>query len=306
MSLTRYLAPAVLAASLGAAAFAAPTPAQAQSDDWVRVLVNVADVVMRGNTPYYRYGDYGYDDRLVMQRDRYGRPVYYRYVPREAYYDRGRPPHGNAYGYNRNRGYPVTGQRSMKCDKHGKCRLEYYDARYDRDGRYGYDDRRGHGYRDGRRWRDRDPAERQLHPEPAPRRAPAITTAAVHRPPLHIGARCLAGPWRGAHLPHLARLIPAVRQLLRREFDLVALVRLIVRVLEELGVQPRLRLQLGTLHKSVTFSPPSGDDSYHVSSLAPFLRVSATTFNRRARTLGRGSLARPSPDAPASENLAHL
>jgi len=156
MSLTRYLAPAVLAASLGAAAFAAPTPAQAQSDDWVRVLVNVADVVMRGNIPYYRYGDYGYDDRLVMQRDRYGRPVYYRYVPREAYYDRGRPPHGNAYGYNRNRGYPVTGQRSMKCDKHGKCRLEYYDARYDRDGRYGYDDRRGHGYRDGRRWRDRD------------------------------------------------------------------------------------------------------------------------------------------------------
>ena len=85
MSLTRFRAPAVHAASLGAAAIAAPAPAQAQSDDLVRVLVNVADVVLRGNQPYYRYGDYGYDDRLIMERDRYGRPVYYRYVPRAAY-----------------------------------------------------------------------------------------------------------------------------------------------------------------------------------------------------------------------------
>ena len=85
ISLSRYLAPAVLAASLGVAAVAAPAPAQAQSDDLVRVLVDVADVVLRSGQPYYRYGDYGYDDRLVMQRDRYGRPVYYRYVPREVY-----------------------------------------------------------------------------------------------------------------------------------------------------------------------------------------------------------------------------
>ena len=85
ISLSRYLAPAVLAASLGVAALAAPAPAQAQSDDLVRVLVDVADVVLRSGQPYYRYGDYGYDDRLVMQRDRYGRPVYYRYVPREVY-----------------------------------------------------------------------------------------------------------------------------------------------------------------------------------------------------------------------------
>ena len=102
-SLTRFLAPAVLAAGLGAAALAAPAPAQAQSDDLVRVLVNVADVVMRGNQPYYRYGDYGYNDRLIVQRDRYGRPVYYRSVPRVAY--RQGPPYGNAYGYNNNRGY---------------------------------------------------------------------------------------------------------------------------------------------------------------------------------------------------------
>ncbi len=157
ISLSRYLAPAVLAASLGVAAVAAPAPAQAQSDDLVRVLVDVADVVLRSGQPYYRYGDYGYDDRLVMQRDRYGRPVYYRYVPREVY--RQGPPYGNAYGYQRNRGYPVTGQRNMKCNKHGKCKVEYYDARYDRYGRHRYGNVRYDNYGrwwDGRRWRDRD------------------------------------------------------------------------------------------------------------------------------------------------------
>ena len=153
ISLSRYLAPAVLAASLGVAAVAAPAPAQAQSDDLVRVLVDVADVVLRSGQPYYRYGDYGYDDRLVMQRDRYGRPVYYRYVPREVY--RQGPPYGNAYGYQRNRGYPVTGQRNMKCNKHGKCKTTYYDARYDRRDDYRrHDDRRYRDYRDrdDRRW----------------------------------------------------------------------------------------------------------------------------------------------------------
>ncbi|RZA21173.1 MAG: hypothetical protein EOP93_03965 [Lysobacteraceae bacterium] len=153
MSLSRYLAPAVLAASLGVAAIAAPAPAQAQSDDLVRVLVNVADVVLRGNQPYYRYGDYGYDDRLVMQRDAYGRQVYYRYVPR-AQYHRNQPPYGNANGYYRNG--PLTGQRITKCNKHGKCKVEYYDPRHDRDGRYGYNDRDAdRRYWDGRRWRDR-------------------------------------------------------------------------------------------------------------------------------------------------------
>lgn len=138
MSLSRYLAPALLAASLGLAAVAAPVSAQAQSsNDLMRVLVNVADVVMQGNQPYYRYGDYGYNDRLVAQRDRYGRVAYYRDVPRDQY--RNGPPYGNAYGYDGNR--PQTGNRNVKCNKHGKCKTTYYDPRNDRDGRYGYDDR---------------------------------------------------------------------------------------------------------------------------------------------------------------------
>ena len=149
MSLTRYLVPVALAASLGVAAIVAPAPAQAQSDDLVRVLVNVADVVLRGNQPYYRYGDYGYDDRLVMQRDRYGRPVYYRYVP-YGYNARHSQPYGNAYGYrgkDNDRYY-----RDVDCNKHGKCKVSYYDPRYDRNDRYDRRDR----YYDGRRWRDHD------------------------------------------------------------------------------------------------------------------------------------------------------
>ena len=67
--LSRWLAPAVLAAGLGFGAMT-PAPVQAQ-DSLTRVLVDVADVVLRSGVPYYRYGDYGYNDRLVAGRDRY-------------------------------------------------------------------------------------------------------------------------------------------------------------------------------------------------------------------------------------------
>ena len=152
MTLARWIAPTLLAAALGTAAGFAPAPAQAQ-DALSRVLVDIADVVFRSGTPYYRYGDYGSNDRLVAGRDRYGRTVYYRVAdPRygAGYGQAGRPPYGNAYGDYRNRpGSLGNGQRS-KCNKHGKCKVEYYDARYDRrqDPRYG-------GYYGDRRW-DRD------------------------------------------------------------------------------------------------------------------------------------------------------
>ena len=137
--LSRWFAPTALAVALGFGAMA-PAPVQAQ-DSLTRVLVDIADVVLRGGVPYYRYGNYGYNDRLVTTRDRYGRVVYYRTAPRNY---RNGPPYGNAYGYYRN----GPGSRAVKCNKHGKCKSTYYDARYDRD-RY---DRR---YRDERRYRDR-------------------------------------------------------------------------------------------------------------------------------------------------------
>jgi hypothetical protein len=150
MAISRWIAPAALAASLAIGAFT-PAPAHAQSYDLTRAIVDIADVVFRGNQPYYRYGDYGQDDRLVMSRDRYGRPVYYRVVSNgydnyngyNPAYRTGysAPPYGRAYGY---RGQ-APGR--VKCNSHGKCKTEYYDPRYDRHDRDDRDDdRRWRGY----------------------------------------------------------------------------------------------------------------------------------------------------------------
>jgi len=156
-ALSRWLAPFVLAAGFGAVAM---VPAPARADDLARVIVDIADVIVRNNTPYYRYGNFGYGDRLIVVRDRYGRPTYYRNVPRYTDYGyrsgyRSGPPYGVAHGYYNKR----------DCKHNGKCRATYYDPRYDRrnDYRYSrYDDRyhrydhdRDYRY-DGRRWRDRD------------------------------------------------------------------------------------------------------------------------------------------------------
>ena len=156
-TVTRWLASTALAAGLGLATLATPTPVQAQSnDDLVRVIVNVADVIFRNGYPYYRYGDYGYYDRLIVERDRYGRPVYYRYQPRNY---RSGPPYGKAHGY-----WKKHQQASrVSCDRKGRCVTRYYDPRYDRryndsryyDNRYYSYDRDRERYWDGRRWRDR-------------------------------------------------------------------------------------------------------------------------------------------------------
>lgn len=166
-SLARWLAPAALAATLAAGA-AFPAPAQAAGPT-IRVIVDLGDVIFRNGQPYYRYGHYGYGDRLVVERDYRGRPVYYRHVPRD--YDvRYGPPYGNAYGYHRTR----DGRYSRQvCDSRGRCRVEYYDPRYDHrddrrhDDRYGdrYDRRYGdrYGDRDDRRHRGHDRDDHRRH-----------------------------------------------------------------------------------------------------------------------------------------------
>lgn len=154
-TMTRWIAPLVLAAGFGTAALA-PAPVHAQSSDQLaRVIVDVADVIFRGGDPYYRHDQRGYDDRLIVSRDRYGRPVYYREVPRHA---RSGPPYGKAYGYH---GNAPGQQKKVKCDNRGRCEVKgtrhYYDARYDTR-RYDdrYSDRRGNDRRwDDRRWDDR-------------------------------------------------------------------------------------------------------------------------------------------------------
>ena len=92
----RWFAPLTLAAGLGLAALA-PAPAHAQNDALAltRQIVDIADVVVNGGVPYYRYGHYGPSDRLIVERDYYGRPVYYRMVPppqRVVVYTVPRPP----------------------------------------------------------------------------------------------------------------------------------------------------------------------------------------------------------------------
>lgn len=91
MFVSRWLSTATLAVALAAGSLL-PAKAQAQ-DSLARVIVDIADVVVRGNQPYYRYGNYGPQDRLVMGRDPYGRPVYYRV---DAY---GRTNNGYGGGY---------------------------------------------------------------------------------------------------------------------------------------------------------------------------------------------------------------
>jgi len=157
-TVTRWLASTALAAGLGLATLAAPMPAQAQrDDDLIRVIVDVADVIYHGGYPYYRHGDYRYNDRLIVDRDRYGRRVYYRYVSSD--YRHG-PPYGKAHGYWKK--HPQATR--VSCDRHGRCVTRYYDQRYDRryydnryyDNRYYSYDRNRDRYWDGRRWRDYD------------------------------------------------------------------------------------------------------------------------------------------------------
>lgn len=141
--LSRWLAPAVLAAGLGFGAAMAPAPAQAQNDDLARVIVDVADVIFRGGYPYYRYGDrYGYNDRLIVVHDRYRRPVYYRYAPRTVVYYRDgyrHPPYGVAHGYWRD-GRWWDGRRwHNRKDYNDRRRWESRNDWRDRDRRDRYD-----------------------------------------------------------------------------------------------------------------------------------------------------------------------
>jgi hypothetical protein len=146
ITLSRWFAPAVMATGLGLASMM-PAPARAQDDTLTRVLVDVADVVLRGGQPYYRHGNYRDDDRLIVGRDRYGRPVYYRVVR----VDRG---YGNPYYVRNPYDTRYDTARTVKCKKNGDCTVKYYDPRYDRRGYYTHYDGRHYDRRHDDRRRD--------------------------------------------------------------------------------------------------------------------------------------------------------
>lgn len=134
--LLRWFAPVAVAAGLGTAAL---TPTTARADDeLVRVIVDAADVILRGGDPYHRDARHGYSDRLIMERDRHGRPVYYRHALRAGggkhHHRRSGPPsHAPAHGYRAS--YGRQGREASRCDRRGRCTVQYYDPRYDRDHR---------------------------------------------------------------------------------------------------------------------------------------------------------------------------
>ncbi|HEY5972942.1 MAG TPA: hypothetical protein VIT22_13450 [Pseudoxanthomonas sp.] len=140
LNFSRWLAPVVLAAGLGMVAM---TPAAARADDnLVRVLVDVADVIYHSGQPYYRYGDYGRYDRVVIVRDRYRRPTYYRYVPRDYRMAYG-PPYGRAHGYYRHAPRYDYRYRDHRYSRHDRRDRWDDDDDWDNDRR---DRRRGRGH----------------------------------------------------------------------------------------------------------------------------------------------------------------
>lgn len=138
--LSRWGIAVAMAAGLGMSTLVA-APARAQDkDDWVRVMVDIADVMYHAGQPYYRHGyGHGPQERLVVVYDRYQRPVYYRQVQRVAYRF---PP--RAYGY-----APVVYHAPQSGHVHHRHKVRYDHPH--RDSRH--DDRRDRRYR--RDWNGR-------------------------------------------------------------------------------------------------------------------------------------------------------
>lgn len=158
--MSHWLAPVVLGVAAAGASMM-PATAHAQSGgDLIRILVNASDVIVRGGHAYDRHNsNYGYNDRLVVGRDRYGRPLYYRNAPR----------YGSSYGSSYGSGYAYgnqyqNGQQQTRCDSRGRCSTQYYDSRYSRGNGHGaYDNRYYGGRSDNHHSRRRDNRHRSGH-----------------------------------------------------------------------------------------------------------------------------------------------
>lgn len=130
---------ALLAAALAGAATLLPAGQAQAADVQVRVLVDVADLIFRSGRPYYY--DEGYYQPVVVEYDRWRRPVYYRYAPppRPVVVYRPAPPRYYAPPH-----YRVSyGDRYYDRDRH-------HHDRHDHRGKKG----RGHDKRRGRDWDD--------------------------------------------------------------------------------------------------------------------------------------------------------
>lgn len=138
MCAPRFIISSAVALAVSLAAFAPPAEAR---DDVARVLVDIADVAIRGGVPYYRHGGYHAHDRLVVVRDHHGHPRYYRTSYRDNRYDRGYGQgyaQGHGYGYGAERGHHAQGHDRRGGD-HGRGHGRSDDHKRNRD-----DERRDH------------------------------------------------------------------------------------------------------------------------------------------------------------------
>ena len=124
---------ALLTAALAGTAALVPAQRAHAADVQVRVLVDVADLIFRSGRPYYH--DRGYYHPVVVEYDRWHRPVYYRYEPRPVVVYRLAPP-PRYYAPPRHHAPPP-----------GHYRVGYYDdRRHDRDRHHGKGKGKAHGH----------------------------------------------------------------------------------------------------------------------------------------------------------------
>lgn len=141
---------ALLAAALAGAATLLPARQAQAADVQVRVLVDVADLIFRSGRPYYY--DQGYYQPVVVEYDRWRRPVYYRYgpPPRPVVVYRQAPP--RYYAPPRHYHAPPPHYRVSYDDRRGYDRRDYDRDRHDHHGKgkkgHGHDKHRGRGWDD--------------------------------------------------------------------------------------------------------------------------------------------------------------
>lgn len=142
---------ALLAAALAGAATLLPARQAQAADVQVRVLVDVADLIFRSGRPYYY--DEGYYQPVVVEYDRWRRPVYYRYgpPPRPVVVYRPAPPRYYAPPRHHHHAPPPQYRVSYD-DRRGYDRRDYDRRHYDNRGKgkkgHGHDKHRGRGWDD--------------------------------------------------------------------------------------------------------------------------------------------------------------
>ena len=149
--IVRRLHPVWICAMLLSLGVASLMPMRAQAADvQVRVLVDLADLIFRSGNPYYY--EHGHYHPVVVEYDRWQRPVYYRHVSRPVVVHA--PPRYHVVAPPPRAYYGAPPRHHHKPAPHHRASYNY---RHQQRGRHGngyghgrHDNRRGHGHGYGR------------------------------------------------------------------------------------------------------------------------------------------------------------